>query len=108
MCDNHDDNDVETMIDDHQPDPNTQTKTILVMPNRERMEGSGPEIKLFKWHCTSGHMNETFLHKVALNCDGMEELVHIPKKTCLPSCNACKRGKSRRRTPAKKKPSHSY
>mmetsp|Transcript_18521 Transcript_18521/g.37617 ORF Transcript_18521/g.37617 Transcript_18521/m.37617 type:complete len:1118 (-) Transcript_18521:723-4076(-) len=107
-CEEHDDDEVEHNIDDHQPDPDARTKTIFILPNGDRIKGTGPEATLYKWHRTAGHINDQFLHRVAPNCDGMEELVNIPKRTCHPSCDACKRGKAKRHTPLKTKPSHRY
>lgn len=93
-------------LDDYSPDP--EAKTILVMPNGENITGTSENAILWLWHKTAGCINPQFLMRVAKNCLGMEEVTNLRKRTQMPQCDCCQRGKSQRRTPCKKQPAHRY
>eukprot|EP00961_Rhodomonas_salina_P060650 814287-Rhodomonas_salina.1 len=38
----------------------------------------------------------------------MEEVAKLPKRTTIPDCDACLRGKAHRHSPPKRQPSHRY
>ena len=93
-------------IDDYTPDP--EAKTILVLPSGETIKGTDSVATLWKWHKTAGCQYSKYLLKVAPNCKGMEEVAKIRHDTQLPPCDACMRGKSQRKSPKKKEPTHRY
>ena len=89
---------------EYAPDPNATT--ILVLPSGEQMTGTTDNAILWSWHKTSGCINTKYLMTVAGGCKGMEEVAKLPKRTTIPNCDACLRGKAHSHSPPKKQPSH--
>eukprot|EP00961_Rhodomonas_salina_P198252 2674967-Rhodomonas_salina.2 len=87
--------------------PNPDARTILILPSGKSISGTNENAILWKWHKTSGCISCQYLLKIAKNCKGMEQVQKLSKDTSLPTCDACLRTKSQRKSP-KKAVSHCY